>query len=439
MPTLNLTDAAVKRIKAPSDASRVEYWDTSTLDGKPTGLGLRVSQTGTRSWVTIVRALKAGNWVQQRVTLGKYPALTLAEARKAAIEARTRAERGEDPGSVPREQRHEQVDNSRNTYAAVLSDFLARYRGRQNRRPAPRTIAEIQRVLKSDLFTDWGNRPLAEVRRRDVLDVLDLLMDRGVEVMANRTLAYLGMLFGWAMDREIIKSDPTDGIKKPGAEQSRDRVLTAAEMRAIWQATASTQTNKSELFASIVKVLMLTGQRREEVGAMRWVEIHDDTWYLPASRTKNHREHLVPLAEPVLAILAERREEQAAMGLATGYVFTSGIDHAGLRAKAPGPRPFSSWSQSKVRLDARAQIAPWTLHDLRRTLATRMAEDLHTPPHIIEAILNHVSGTRAGVAGTYNRALYQDERRAALNVWSAHVLHLVGETTTNNVVRFARV
>ncbi len=437
MPTLNLTDAAVKRIKPPTDAARVEYWDTTTLDGKPTGLGLRVSQTGARSWVMIIRALKAGSWVQQRVTLGKYPALTLAEARKAAVEARTRAERGEDPGSVPREQRREQVDTSRNTYAAAVTDFLARYRGRQNRRPAPRTMGEIQRVLTSDLFAEWRERPLAEVGRRAVLDVLDVLMDRGAEVMANRTLAYLGMLFSWALEREIIKTNPTAGIKKPGAEKSRERVLTTAEIRAIWQATAPTQANKGELFASIVKVLMLTGQRREEVGAMRWVEIHDDTWHLPSSRTKNHREHLVPLAEPVLAILAERREEQAAMGLASEYVFTSGIDHAGLRAKAPGPRPFSSWSQSKARLDARAQITPWTLHDLRRTLATRLAEDLRTPPHIIEAILNHVSGTRAGVAGTYNRALYQDERRAALNAWSAYVLRLVGETT-NDVVRFAR-
>ena len=436
MPTLNLTDAAVKRIKTPIDLARVEYWDTTTIDGKPTGLGLRVSQTGARSWVMIVRALKAGNWVQQRVTLGKYPALTLAEARKAAVEARTRAERGEDPGSVPREQRREQVDNSRNIYAAVVPDFLARYRGRQNRRPAPRTLTEIQRVLTSDLFTDWRERPLAEVRRRDVLDTL---MERGVEVMANRTLAYLRMMFGWALEREIIKINPTGGIKKPGAEQSRERVLTTAEMHAIWQATAPTQANKGDLFEGIIKVLMLTGQRRDEVAGLRWSEIDGDTWHLPAGRTKNRREHQVHLAAPVLAILAERQAEQAAMGLHTDFVFTSGIDHAGVRAKVAGPRPFCSWSKSKGRLDGRAQIAPWTLHDLRRTLATRLAEDLRTPPHTIKAILNHASGTRAGVAGTYNRALlYQDERRATLNAWAAYVLRLVGETTTNNVVRFAR-
>jgi integrase len=114
------------------------------------------------------------------------------------------------------------------------------------------------------------------------------------------------------------------------------------------------------------------------------------------------------------------------MRMQTDYVFTSF-----------GPRPFSGWSKSKDRLDGRANIAPWTLHDLRRTLATRMAEDLRILPHVIEATLNHVSGARAGVAGTYNRALYLDERRMALDAWAAHVLRLVGESDAKNVVQLA--
>jgi integrase len=412
-----MTDAAIRKLKAPADAPRREYWDTTTK-----GLGLRVSKTGARSWVMIVRSLKAGEWTQQRVTLGTYPALSLADARKAAVEARARAKQGQDPADSAKAQRKAMETASRNTFAAVRDEFLTKYRGRQQRRPAQRTLAEIKRVLGSDLFTAWTDRPLSEVTRRDVLDVLDMLVERGAEVMANRTLAYLGMLCAWAMDREIIKTDPTDGVKKPGAEQSRERVLSPVELRAIWQATAPTQANHGDLFEGIIKVLMLTGQRRDEVAGMRWSEIDGATWTLPAIRTKNHREHVVPLSAPVLAILAERKVEQEALRMRSDFVFTSF-----------GPKPFSGWSKSKARLDGRATIAKWTIHDLRRTLVTRMAEDLHIPPHVIEATINHVSGVRAGVAGTCNRALYLDERKRALDAWASYVLRLVGETEERNV------
>lgn len=427
MPTLRLTDAAVKRLKAPDDTDRAEFWDTTTQ-----GLGLRVSASGARSWVMILRTLKAGDWKQQRVTLGKYPAIPLAEARQLATEARTLAEQGGDPASVVEDKKSAMVAASRDTFAVVRDEFLTKYRGRQQRRPAPRTLAEIKRVLDSDLFANWRDRPLAKITRRDVLDVLDTLVERGSEVMANRTFAYLGMLCAWAMDRGIIQEDPTEKVKKPGAERSRERVLSPVELRAIWQATAPTQANHGDLFEGIIKVLMLTGQRRDEVAGMRWSEIEGTSWTLPGTRTKNRRQHIVHLAAPVLAILAERKAEQEALALKgadgkpTDFVFTSF-----------GPRPFSGWSKCKARLDARANIAPWTLHDLRRTLATRMAEDLRIAPHVIEATINHVSGSRAGVAGTYNRALYLDERKAAMEAWAAYILRLVGEAEAGNVVELA--
>jgi len=429
MPSIQLTDAAVKRLKTPAEG-RVEYWDTRTP-----GFGLRISSTGVRSWVMILRILKDGRWIQQRLSFGRYPGVTLAEARAKAVEAKGQAERFEDPGAEARAAKRAVIEATRYTFAAVRGEFLVKYRGRGNRRPAKRTLAEVKRVLESDLFADWSDRPLSKITRRDVLDVLDVLLERGAEVMANRTLAYLSMLFGWALHREIIESDPTDSIKKPGVEQSRERVLTLDEMRAIWQATEPTETRKGDLFDSIVKVLMLTGQRRDEVAGMRWAEVDLDgaTWTLPADRTKNHREHLIPLSTPVVEILKARQAEQAVMGMTTEFVFTSF-----------GPRPFAGWSKSKRRLDAQAGIAPWTLHDLRRTLATRMAEDLRILPHVVEATINHVSGVRSGVAGTYNRALYLDERRAAMDAWAGYVLQVVGvvETDqvdeTDNVVKFPR-
>lgn len=416
MPTLLLTDAAVRRIKTPPAGQRLEYWDSQTR-----GLGLRVSSAGTRSWVMLLRVLKDGRWVQQRLTLGQYPGTSLAQAREKAREAKSLAKEGEDPGATLRETKAAKVEDSRNTFAVVREEFLAKYRGRNNRRPAASTLAELRRVLESDAFASWRAQPLAKVTRRDVLDVLDTFMERGAEVMANRTLAYLSMLFGWSVDRGIIRTSPTEGIKRPGTEQSRARVLTLDEMRAIWLATAPTQADKGDLFTSIVRVLMLTGQRRDEVAGMRWSEIDvaAQLWTLPASRTKNHREHLVPLTAPVLTILEERRHEQKTMRFKTDLVFTSGIVKPGNDL-----RHFSGWSRSKARLDERIQLAPWTLHDLRRTLVTRMAEDLRIAPHIIEAIVNHVSGTRSGVAGVYNRALYLDERRAALSDWSDYVMQL---------------
>jgi integrase len=240
--------------------------------------------------------------------------------------------------------------------------------------------------------------------------------------------------------------DPTADVDKPGAEASRERVLGLDELRAIWAATAATQSNKGDLFAGIVKVLALTGQRRNEVAGMAWAELDLEAalWSLPAERCKNGHPHLVPLSAPMVALLEERKSEQKAMGLKdkdgnpTPLVFTSN-----------GKTPFSGWSRSKRRLDQRvaesfeaanpgANPVPWTLHDLRRTLVTRMSEDLRIQPHVVEAVVNHVSGTRAGVAGIHNRALYIDERRSALDAWGRYVLRIAGVVGPDEVVELSQ-
>ncbi|MCK7581509.1 MAG: integrase family protein [Chromatiales bacterium] len=381
----------------------------------------------------ILRILKDGRWIQQRLSFGRYPSVTLAEARAKAVEAKGQAERFEDPGAEARAAKRAVIEATRHTFAAVRGEFLVKYRGRGNRRPAKRTLAEVKRVLESDLFADWSDRPLSKITRRDVLDVLDVLLERGAEVMANRTLAYLSMLFGWALHREIIESDPTESIKKPGVEQSRERVLTLDEMRAIWQATEPTETRKGDLFDSIVKVLMLTGQRRDEVAGMRWseVDLASAMWTLPADRTKNHREHLMPLNARVRDPEA-RQAEQAVMGMATEFVFTS----FGRDPSPAGARASAAWMLRPVLLPGPCMTfaAPWP----------RAWPRICVLPHVIEATINHVSGVRSGVAGTYNRALYLDERRAALDAWAGYVLQVVGvvETDqadeTDNVVKFPR-
>jgi integrase len=420
MPTLKLTDAAIKRFKKP-ETRRIEYWDSHTR-----GFGLRLSASGVQSWVVITRSLQAGAWKQQRVTLGSYPSMSLAKAREKATEAKAAAKKGDDPAAAVMAERAALVDNSRNTFGSVRAEFLEKYRGRQNRRPAPSTLREMTRVLSADDFDAWTDAPMANLTKRDLLDVLDGIVDRGAEIMANRTLAYLKLLFGWAAHRGIIEADPTAGIKKPGAETSRDRVLTLDELRVIWQATAGEHTQ----FNSIVRLLMLTGQRLNEVTGLRWSEVNADarTWTLPAARAKNHREHMVPLSAPVLAILEARRETQRTLGTAPKLIFTTNRT-----------TPFSGFSRAKTLLDKRiakagTELEPWRLHDLRRAVATHMAESLRIAPHVIEACLNHVSGSKAGVAGVYNRALHLDERRAALDAWAGYLLRVVGETAADNVL-----
>jgi integrase len=426
MPTLRLTDAAIKRLRKP-ERGRAEFWDSHTK-----GFGLRYSVSGVRSWVVITRSLQAGQWKQQRVTLGQYPALSLAQAREKAEQAKALAKQGEDPAASVRDEQQRRVDDSRNTFAAVRGEFLERYRGRQNRRPAPSTLSEMTRVLSADDFSDWSDVPLAKITKRDILDVLDQIVGRGSETMANRTLAYLKLLFGWAQERGIVETNPSAEVKKPGGEVSRDRVLSADELRMIWDASAS----EASQFNSIVRLLMLTGQRLNEVAQLRWSEIDSqaNVWRLPAERAKNHREHVVPLTTPALAILESRAQAQKQLATpdkpAPQLVFTT-----------TGETPFSGFSRGKSLLDKRLHramaaahpeseqsplLAPWRLHDIRRSVATHMAEDLRIAPHVIEACLNHVSGTKAGVAGIYNRALHLDERRDALQAWSDHVLRLTG-------------
>lgn len=428
MATLNTTAKSTKRrftapfiesVKAPADKPQQDYFDTVLP-----AFGLRVGKRR-KSYFVMVRTLREGKWKVTRTTLGTTDEMNLSEARESAREAITRARQGKAPVEVKRERREARKAESRNSFSNVLADFLRLYRTRQKKKPSARTLDELKRVLESDLFKDWNYKPLSAITRRNVMDLTDTLMSQGKETAANRYLVYLKMFFGWALDRDIIETDPTARVKKPGAEKSRERVLDLDEMRAIWKATEPTLANRGDLFAAIVRVLMLTGQRRSEVAGTRWSEIDLSTglWHLPAERTKNSRDHLVPLSDPILEILHNRQVEQREMGMDTPFVFTS-----------TGQAPFSGWSKSKARLDSRADAGPWTLHDLRRTLVTRMAEDLHIQPHVVEAAVNHVSGFKAGVAGTYNRALYLVERKAALAAWADYLLRIVGESETDNVV-----
>jgi integrase len=212
-------------------------------------------------------------------------------------------------------------------------------------------------------------------------------------------------LFRWAIGEGLADNNPVAGTNLPLIEVARDRVLSDTELASIWRHAGDGD------YGAILKLLMLTGQRRDEVASMQWQEIDLEgrTLLLPGARTKNHREHQVPLSDPAIAILR-------ALPRRPGREFVFGS----------GNRGFYAFSYPKIALDKRlGKIDHWRLHDLRRTVATRLS-DFGVAPHIVETLLNHVGGFRSGVSGVYNKSRYGSEVRDAIDLWAKHVAGIVG-------------
>ena len=400
MATHQFTVKWLEAVK-PGPTGRDEYFDEHTP-----GLGLRVG-VRSKTFFVMPRVLRQGQWKQERISLGKVGETTLAEARESAKRVIATASAGQIPDDVAKVRRETLVKESVNSYGKVRADFLPLYRVKRGGRlypPADRTLKSMTGAL--ELLKAWDDRPMTSITTADLQAWHDGYVAAGKEVAANVYLALVRKFFGWAKERGIITRNPAAEVVKGGASQARERVLTNDELVAVWQATG-----EDHPFHRIVRLLLLTGQRRTEVGAMDWseVDLEAGIWNLPAARAKNRRQHLIPLAAPARELLTA----QAGYGR-TGLVF-------------PNRRggPYSDWGAQKARLDQRTRLAPWQLHDLRRSMVTHLAEDLAIPPHIIEVTVNHVSGFRAGVAGVYNRALYLEERRQALDAWAQHLLALV--------------
>jgi integrase len=377
-----LTDAAIKRLKPPPKG-QVDVFDR----GYP-GLALRLSYGGNRSWVVFYR--HGGKL--KRLRLGVYPALSLADAREAWRKAREEAQAGRDPSRV----RH--AGTGATDFAGVTKEWLQRDQAKN------RQVHIVTRMIERDVTPSWGSREIASIARRDVLDVIDAIVDRGSPVMARRVHGHLHRLFKWAVGRGIIESNPLADLPKPHHETKRDRVLSDAELVAVWTASETIPSH----FASALRLLILTGARRDEVGHLRWSEIHGNEIRLESSRTKNSQPHIIPLSIQALAVIenVKRKKESP-------FVFTPN-----------GNRPIAGWTPQKAHVNAEAKIAPWVIHDLRRTVATGL-QKLKTPLQVTEAILGHTGGSRAGVIGIYQRHDYADEKRAALDAWGAHVASLV--------------
>jgi integrase len=403
-----LTDKAVKA--AATGAKRREI-----ADGGMPGLYLVVQPTGAKSWAVRYRN-SAG--VPRKLTLKPaYPALGLADARVKAGEAMRAVSEGGDPAKERKAERAI-VDPDRDLIENVVATFLERY----TRRHAKASYAaETERLLRNEVLRRWRGRKLAEIKRSDVLELLDDIVDRGAPYTANRTLAAIRRLFNWAVERDLIAVSPCQNVKAPVPETARDRVLDNDELRLVWQAAAA----MGWPFGPMVQLLILTGQRRSEVAGMEWTEVDLEkaTWAIPGRRTKNGEAHTVPLSSAAMAILKGLPQ----IGPEARFVLTTN-----------GSRPVSGFSRAKAALDKRildsgAEVPPWRLHDLRRTVASGMAAlGINLPA--IEKVLNHTSGSFGGIVGVYQRHSYAEEKRQALEAWGRFVTDLVDDAPVANVV-----
>jgi integrase len=388
-----LTARSIEALKPGPDRREI-------ADPHMPGLYLVVQPSGSKSWAVRYRH----NGATRKHTLGSYPAIDLKSARDLAGKAMRAVAEGRDPG---REKHEEKAD----TVEAVARHFIERH-CKNNR-----TALTTQRLLEQYVLPRWRGRLACDITRRDILDVLDRVVDAGKPITANRTLAAVRKMFNWAVSRDIIAASPCAGVKPPSPEQSRDRVLNDTELHNVWIAAGKI----GGPFGALVQLLLLTGQRRDEVAKMEFAELDlpSRLWALPPGRVKNEQPHEIPLSEPAVAILT------ALPHIGDRYVLTTN-----------GDAPSSNYGKNKRKLDALlpADMPAWTLHDLRRTTASGMARlGINLP--VIEKVLNHSSGSFAGIVGVYQRHSFADEKRRALDAWGAFIADLVADKPHQNVIR----
>jgi integrase len=389
---MKLTAKAVAVLTLPADKSELIAWDDDGF-----GLRLRRSHDGSKvhkSWTVQYR--HGGR--KPRIKLGDYPLVGVEQARAAAKKVLAAVALGEDPAANKKERR----DKDALVMARVVTEFLTA------KEPdlAPRTFTEVSRYLSDPRYFGALHRmPLDTIGLKDVAARIVAIQRECGNPTAARARGALVTFFSWCMRMGLCAANPTiDSIMPPTT--ARERVLTGEEIAAVWKACGDDDHGK------IVRLLICLGARRQEIGAMAWPEFDlespQPTWTLPKERSKNGKAHKLPLMAMALAIIR-------------------GVPRMVSRDRLFGTRAtvgFSSWPQGKRALDRRCGFSDWVVHDLRRSVATGMA-DIGIAPHIIEEILNHRSGHKGGIAGIYNRSRYEREVRNALAMWEDHIRALV--------------
>jgi integrase len=418
-----LTDRSIEALRPK--VTRYEVWDDARR-----GFGIRVTPRGVKSFVWVFHF----DGRPRRLTFGTYPRLSLAGAGVRLAEAKDLLAKGIDPGSRAVTERD--ADRRAETVEELVASYLDRYA-----RARKRSAFEDERILRKDVLSRWATRKAKDITRRDIVRLLNEIVDRGAPIQANRTLSILRRMFRFAVGQAILEISPCDQVEPPSAENERNRALGEEEIRLLWRAleTASMEPNTRR----ILQLMLVTGQRRGEVLGLHAQEIDFEKrlWVLPADRAKNGREHLIPISATALRILAEAGPNEA------GYLFPSkltgkpyrgqSIDHA--TRYLFDPRPISKarkTSSQKTHAPPLSGIMErFTPHDLRRTVATRMRE-LGISRGDVKMVLNHVE---TDVTARYDRYDGLAEKRRALDLWAKRLEQIVtGEAPVENVVELAR-
>lgn len=379
MPTLHLTDRALRSLDVPV---RTEYWDEALP-----GFGVRVSPSGDKSYFVMYWSLGR----RRRLTLGKYPELSLADARREAKARMGEVATGKDPAPKVRER-------GRTFKVSQLAEqFLELYA-----RPRKRSWREDERLLHRDVLPVLGDLPATSIRRAHVRDLLDTIVERGSPIAANRTKAVMSKMFAWGLERDLVEMNPCSGLSRPAPEGKRTRVLSEDELVRLWLALE----NEDPAVRDAFRLLILTAQRRGEVRQIAEEHIEGDVWTIPAEISKNKRAHAVPLSTQVMLILGPLR--------GSGCLLRS--------PRKPGePLSKDALSQAARRIAEKLGF-DFTPHDLRRTASTRMRR-LSIDRFAIERVLNHADLTVTG----QHYDLYSNlpEKREALQRWADHVEGLI--------------
>jgi integrase len=407
-----LTELTLKSLRAPAQGRLV------VADTQAPGLSFRVSAAGKRDW--LVRYRVKGRPGQRATSPGPYPAVTLAAARERALKVIAAAKGGNDLPEQERQRAALALAARKHTVANVAQEFVRRRLREKGR--APSYVAAVERMFNDHVLPRWRDRDIHSITRGDVVALLDAIADDGYPILANRTLAAVRAMFNWAINRGILESSPAHRLDRPGEERQRDRTLSADEIGALWPQFVAA----GYPFGKFFQMTLATGQRREEVARMRWadIDLEGRTWNLSSEQTKARRAHIVPLSDLAIDILTGAREEAGKLALARGeasaepgaYVFTT-----------TGDRPIRGFGKAKARVDkatteARAKdgldaLAPWTIHDLRRTVATGLGM-LGASRLVIGRLLNHADKS---VTGIYDKHDYLAEKRHALDAWSTYL------------------
>ena len=407
-----LTDRYLKSLKPAPAGKRLVYWDAA----KPS-FGVRITDRGVISFFVMRRM--PGKPQPVRISLGRYPEISLAQARKLATAALGDLVSGVHPKVRADQQKA-------NTFAALVEQFL--------RRPAAvrqRTASEIEKAINRHLIPRWGRRVASEIKRRDVIAMLGAIDAGAGPYMAAKALALASSIYRFGVTRELVENNPCHLIKPSdfvGEMAPRQRVLTDSEIALVWQATKGEIRNGIESTypaGPFVRLLLLTAVRRNEAARMSWAEVdfNNALWVLPGSRTKNGTPHEVPLSGMALELLGSLPR------LAGDFVFST----------TGGRAPIQGFGTFKDTIDTRAaELAPpglsnWRFHDLRRTARTNLAS-LGIAPFIAELIIGH---QQAGVHKVYDIHRYQAEKRQALERWANRLRDIVTPPPAN--VRRLRV